>query len=332
MEYANILKNIQAKQFEKIYFLHGEEGFFMDIITKMLIENVLEEHEKDFNQSIYYGKDCDLLNVLSDAKGYPMMAEQKLVIIKEAQDIKPSDFDLIEKYFNDPSDQTIFVINYKYKKFDSRKKLFKLAQKVGLVFHSEKVRDYNLPKWISGFVKGKGFGITEKASMLLAEFLGTDLGLIAKEIDKLSLLIEKGTTINEVHIEDNIGISKDYNMFELSNAFSLRDINKTYKIIDHFEHNPKAGNIIPIISMLFNSHIQLMKYHFLPSKQNAAQVLRVAPFLVKKIAQTATIYNPKKLAFNITVLHEYDLKAKGVGNSNFSQGDLMKEMFYKLMH
>ncbi len=332
MDYANILKNIQSKQFEKFYLLHGEEGYFMDVITKMLIDNVLEEHERDFNQSIYYGKDCDILNVISDAKGYPMMAERKLVIIKEAQDIKPSDFDLIEKYLNDPSEQTIFVLNYKYKKFDSRKKVFKLAQKVGLVFHSEKVKEWNLSKWISDFVKSKGFGITEKASMLLAEFLGTDLSLISKEIDKLSLLIEKGTTINDVHIEDNIGISKDYNMFELSNAFSVRDIQKTYRIIDYFEHNPKAGNIIPIISMLFNSHIQLMKYHFITNKQNAARELRVAPFLVNKIAQTAKIYNPKKIAYNISVLHEYDLKSKGVGNSNFSQGELMKEMFYKLMH
>ena len=332
MPHKAIIKDIQNKKFEKIYFLHGEEGFFIDEITKALVENVLEDHERDFNQAIMYGKDSEVLNIISEAKGYPMMAERKLVIIKEAQDLK--DFDLLESYFENPSDRTVFVINYKYKTFDTRKKIAKVVAKNGLIFKSDKVKEYQLAQWISTYVKSVGYGITSKASILLSEFLGNDLSRITNELEKLFLLLEKGTDINDVHIEENIGISKDYNPFELVNAISVRDVTKAFKIANYFDHNPKAGDLMVVIPSTFNFFTKLMRIHFLTNKssEGVAAALKVHPFVATQHINATKIYNPKKIASNIAILHEYDLKAKGIGNSSFSQGELMREMIYRLLH
>ncbi len=332
MDHLQIIKQIEAKQFEKIYFLHGEEAYYIDAITNAILANALEEHERDFNQSILYGKDTDALSLISDAKGYPMMAERRVVVLKEAQDFKGMED--LAPYFEAPSDQTIFVINHKYKNYDSRKKSIKAAAKNGLVFKSDKVPEYKLSDWIASFVKTKGFGITPKAAMLLAEFLGNDLSKIINELDKLAILVEAGTTINEIHIEENIGISKDYNVFELTNAVSVRDVSKALKIVDYFAHNPKSTSIIVVISNLFNHYSRLMKIHFLEnkSKEAVAGALRVHPFVATQMIASSKIYNPKKIAANIAILHEFDLKSKGINNSSFSEGELMKEMIFRLMH
>ena len=332
MPHKLIIKDIQNKKFEKIYFLHGEEGFFIDEITKALVENVLEDHERDFNQAIMYGKDSEVLNIISEAKGYPMMAARKLVIIKEAQDLK--DFDTLETYFENPSDLTVFVINYKHKTFDTRKKLAKTVAKNGVMFKSEKVKEYQLAEWISNYVKSVGYGITSKASILLSEFLGNDLSRITNELEKLFLLLEKGTDINDVHIEENIGISKDYNPFELTNAIAVRDVPKAFKIVNYFEHNPKAGDMMVVVPSTFNFFSKLMRIHFLPNKssQAVAADLKIHPFVATQYINASKVYNPKKIAANIAILHEYDLKAKGIGNSSFTQGDLMREMIYRLLH
>lgn len=332
MDHKLIIKQIESKQFEQIYFLHGEEAYYIDAITDAILEHALEDHERDFNQSILYGKDADVLSLISEAKGYPMMAERRVVVLKEAQYFKGME-DLLP-YFEAPSSETVFVINHKYKAYDSRKKSMKAAAKNGLVFKSDKVPEYKLTDWISSFVKEKGFGITPKASMLLAEFLGNDLSKIINELDKLAILVEAGTTINEIHIEENIGISKDYNVFELVNAVSIRDVSKALTIVDYFNHNPKATSIIVVISNLFNHFSRLMKIHFMEnkSKEAVASALKVHPFVATQMIQSSKIYNPKKIAANIAVLHEFDLKSKGINNSSFGEGELMKEMVYRLMH
>jgi len=334
MDYKAIVKDIQNKKFEKIYFLHGEEGFFIDEITNELIKNVLEPHAKDFNQAIIYGKDADVLNVVSEAKGYPMMASRKLVILKEAQEIKDKDFALFESYFEQPSELTVFVINYKHKNFDSRKKIAKTAARNGIIFKSDKVKDYLLAEWISNYVKTVGYGISSKASILLAEFLGSDLSKISNELNKLFILLEKGTTINEIHIEENIGISKDFNTFELINAISVRDVNKSYQIAKYFEHNPKAGDLHQIIPSAFGFFSKIMKIHFLPNKtkEGVAAALKVHPYVASQMINASKVYNPKKIASNISILHEYDLKSKGINNSSFPQSELMREMLYRLLH
>ncbi|MFN5912481.1 MAG: DNA polymerase III subunit delta [Bacteroidota bacterium] len=269
---------------------------------------------------------------MSELKGFPMMAERRLIILREAQDFKQ--LDELDSYFQQPSESTVFVVCHKYKTFDARKKSLKSAAKNGVIYRSDKVRDYQLPDWIQTYVKSTGYTISGKASMLLAEFLGNDLSRIVNELKKLQIILEKGTAINEVHIEENIGISKDYNVFELTNALGAHDIPKAFKIVNYFDQNPKSTDIVVVISMVFRFYTQLMRIHFLPnkSKEAVAGALRVPPFAATELINAAKVYNPKKIAANIAILHEYDLKSKGVGNSSSSQGELMREMIFRLMN
>ena len=332
MDHKLLLKEIRNKKFEKIYFLHGEEPYFIDVLTKAIQDNVLEESERDFNQSILYGKDAEVLSLISELKSYPMMAERRLVILKEAQYFKA--IEQLESYLENPANSTIFVICYKYKTFDARKKTLKNALKNGVVFKSEKVKEYQLAEWIQQYIKTTGYELTSKACMLLIESLGNDLGRIVKELEKLAVLIEKGTIINENHIEENIGISKDYNVFELTNAVANKDNLKALKIVDYFEHNPKAADLVFVISNLFKFFSQIMRIHFLPNKSReaVAQALGVHPFVAGELTNAKNKYDPRKIAANIALIHEYDLKSKGVGNTSTTQGELMREMVYQLIH
>jgi DNA polymerase-3 subunit delta len=332
MDHKLLLKEIRNKKFEKIYFLHGEEPYFIDVLTKAIQDNALEESERDFNQSILYGKDAEVLSLISELKSYPMMAERRLVILKEAQYFKA--IEQLESYLENPANSTIFVICYKYKTFDARKKTLKNALKNGVVFKSEKVKEYQLAEWIQQYIKTTGYELTSKACMLLIESLGNDLGRIVKELEKLAVLIEKGTIINENHIEENIGISKDYNVFELTNAVANKDNLKALKIVDYFEHNPKAADLVFVISNLFKFFSQIMRIHFLPNKSReaVAQALGVHPFVAGELTNAKNKYDPRKIAANIALIHEYDLKSKGVGNTSATQGELMREMVYQLIH
>ena len=332
MDYKLVIKNIKEKKFEKIYFLHGEEPFYIDEITDAVIKNALDDSERDFNQTILYGKDTELLNLISELKSYPMMAERRLVVLKEAQDFK--DLEKLDAYLSDPLDTTVFVIAYKYDNYDARKKALKAAASNGLLFKSEKVKEYLLGDWIQTYVSSVGFKITGKACMLLIEFLGNDMGKIVNELDKLAILLEKGTSINEIHIEENIGISKDYNTFELTNAFNKRDVTKAFKIVNYFSHNPKAADINAVIPLVFKYFGQLMRIHFLPnkSKEAVAGALKVHPYVAGELLSASKLYDPKKIAINIAILQEFDLRAKGLGNSSFTSGELMQEMVYRLLH
>ncbi len=332
MDHNIVLKDIKQKKFEKVYFLHGEESYYIDVITQSLLDNVLEEHERDFNQTIVYGKEQDVASLVADLRSYPMMSDRRLLVLKEAQEMK--DIDKLESYFENPTDTTIFVLNYKHKTFDSRKKLIKLAASNGLVYKSDKVRDYQMTDWIRSYVKSHGYEISSKATMLLVEFLGNDIGKVANELDKLSLLIQKGTTINEVHIEENIGISKDYNIFELTNSLGTYDVPKAFRIVKYFEHNPKAAPLVMVVPTLFKFFSQLMRIHFLQnkSKEAIASALKVHPFVAGELLSSSKIYNPKKIAANMQILNEYDLKSKGVGAAGTNESELMKEMIYRLMH
>ncbi|MES2588371.1 MAG: DNA polymerase III subunit delta [Bacteroidota bacterium] len=334
MDYKSLLKEIKAKNFKPVYLLHGEEPYYIDILSKAIENEVLEEHERDFNQTIVYGKDVDVASLISEAKGYPMMAERRFVLIREAQEIKQKDFEFIENYLNNVNPTTVFVLAYKYKKYDSRTKFFKEISKVGEVFLSEKVKEYQLTNWIDAYLKSIDYLITPKASKLLADFLGNDLSRIVNELDKLSILIQKGTTINEIHIEENIGISKDFNVFELVNAIQTRDVPKAFLIVNHFEHNPKSGPLVVVIANLFGFYIKLMRTHFRGNKSDGelAGELKVPPFFIKDFTLACKLYNPTKIANNVSILAEYDLKSKGVGSSTIPEGELMREMVYRLMN
>jgi len=333
MDHLQLIKEIRSGQFRKIYFLHGEESFFIDEISNAVIEGALQEHERDFNQTIIYGKDADVGSLKAELNGYPMMAERRLVVLREAQDFEKK-MDELEPYFNSPLETTIFVVCFKYKNYDSRKKLVKLAEKQGIVFNSEKIKEYALGDWILKYVKSKGYGLSSKACSLLVEFLGNDLGRIVNEVEKLTIILEQGTTINEVHIEENIGISKDYNMFELTNALAARDVLKANKIVNYFEHNPKAAHITVVIPQIFRLYSQLLRIHFLPNKsaEAIASSLKVHPFVARELLGASKQFDPRKIAANIAILQEYDLKAKGVGNSSSSGGELLREIIFRMLH
>jgi DNA polymerase-3 subunit delta len=332
LDHTQIIKQVKEKKFEQIYLLHGEEAYFIDLIADAILENALEEHERDFNLTVVYGKDADAAQIMAEAKSYPTMAERRVVIMREAQSF--GKFDELLPYFQNPNPQTVFVICHKYKTIDARGSAAKTIAKNGLVFKSEKVKDYKLADYIIGMAKNMGYTLTQKAAILLAEFLGTDLAKVQGELDKLALLVEKGSTINDVHIEENIGISKDFNVYELVNAVAIRDVPKAFQIVNHFEHQPKSGPLVMVISSLFGLYARLMRMHFMNGvpDDELARKLRMHPFTLKQNKQYLKIYPPRKISANIATLHEYDLKSKGLGNSNFTEGELMRELIFKLMH
>lgn len=332
MDHLQLIKEAKAKNFKPIYLLHGEEPHFIDLVTDAILENALEEHERDFNLTTAYGKDADPLQLINEAKSYPTMAERRVVILKEAQSFVG--FPAMETYFANPNPQTIFVIAYKYKKFDARSSAYKAIAKNGVVFKSEKIKDWKITEFIKSLAKDMGYTLSEKAAIMLAEFLGTDLSKIQGELNKLSILVEKGSQINEVHVEENIGISKDFNMFELVNSIAARDVPKAFQIVAYFEANPKNGPLVVVVGQLFAFFSKLMRMHFMKgaSDQEIAQKIGMPPFLVSKQKPYLRVYNPKKISANIATLHEYDLKSKGVGNSQFTEGELMRELVFKLMN
>lgn len=332
MKANDIIKQFKDKTPKPLYLLHGDEGFYIDEIIEAAEKHLLEEHEKDFNLTIVYGKDANINHLQEQVKRFPMMAERQLVIVKEAQYIRS--WEVLEPYFEDPTFSTVLIIAHKHKKADSRKKWFKSIKKNGVVFESKKLYENQIGGWIVDHLKTKGYKINQKATMLLVEFLGTDLGKIAKELEKLTIVLQEGTEINEVHIEENIGISKDYNVFELTNALGTRDILKANKIIHYFEQNPKAAPLAALIPLLFSFHERLMKAHF--SKINDVKQLmsklRMSYPAAKETLQAKRIYGPKKLAQNIAVLQEYDLRSKGIKRGSGTDADLLRELIYLLMH
>lgn len=330
MEIKALLKSIKEKNFAPIYVLHGEEAYYIDEITDALEQNVLEEHERDFNKVVFYGKDDILINLLDNLKMYPMMAERRLIILKEAQDFKF--FEELEDYFENPVATSVFVVAHKYKALDARKKISKLAAK-HVVFKSEKIREDKLPDWIIDLLKKKGFTFNSKVPMMLAMSIGNDLIRIENEINKLSINLQSNTEITESIVEQNIGISKEYNVFELTKAIGAKDLLKALQIVDYFEKNPKAANLAAVIPLIFKLFSQIMRIHFLPDQSRGAIAasIKVSPFFVDEYMRAKKNYNPKKIAENIEILYQYDLNSKGVGSTTDSKEQLMREMVIQLL-
>ena len=332
MDHLELIKQAKAKNFHPIYLLHGEEALFIDQVSDAIVENALEEHERDFNLTTAYGKDADVLQLINEAKSYSTMAERRVVILREAQSFQ--EIAELEPYMKNPNPQTIFVLCFKYKKLDARSAVFKAIKANGIIFLAEKVKEYKMVDFIKRMAKEMGYNLSDKAAIMLFEFLGTDLSKIQGELDKLSILVEKGSQINEVHVEENIGISKDYNMFELTNAIAERDVPKAFQIVSYFEANPKNGPLVVVVGNLFRFFSQLMRMHFMKGASDGeiAKKVGMPPFAVNKSKPYLRVYNPKKISANIATLHEYDLKSKGVGNSHFTEGELMRELVFKLMN
>ena len=332
MTYEEIISNLKKKIYHPIYFLMGEETYFIDKISDYIAENVLTETERGFNQTILYGKDLEPRTIADNARRFPMMSNYQVIIVREAQNIRK--IEDLEPYIKNPLNSTILVINYKYKTLDKRKTFPKLIDQKGVLFESKKIYDNQLPVWISTYLKNQQYTISPQAAAMLSEYLGTDLSKVVNELDKLIISLPAGSQITPDHIEKNIGISKEFNVYELQNALGERNLLKANRIINYFGANP-SNNPVPVtISGLFSYFSKILNYHFLEDKSqnNVASVLQVHPFFVKTYISAAKNYNIKKLVEIVGILREFDMKSKGWGNVSASQADLQREMIYRILH
>ena len=331
-EIRDIVSEIKKGNIKPIYFLMGEEPYYIDKISDFIEENILDEADKGFNQQVMYGRDSSIEDIVSSAKRYPMMAERQVLIIKEAQDLSRN-IEKLVSYAENPQPTTVLVLNYKYKKLDKRKKLHKAIAKSGLIYESKKLYENQVSDWIRRVLGGKKYQIEIKAAQMLVEFLGTDLSKISNELDKLMIILPKETIINDKHIEDNIGISKDFNNFELRKAVGEKSIVKSNRIINYFVENPKNNPLVMTISLLNSFFTQLLLFHGLKdkSKSSVAKTLGVNPYFVDEYFTAARNYPMRKVAQVIAFLREADLRSKGVG-ANQTQEDILKELLFKILH
>ncbi len=332
-EVLKIVNDIKNGNIKPIYFLMGEEPYYIDKLSDFIEEKVLTEEEKGFNQTVLYGRDVSIEDIISTAKRYPMMAERQVVIVKEAQDLIRT-IDKLETYAENPMATTVLVFCYKYKTLDKRKKLTKLLAKIGVVFESKKLYDNQVGDWIKRVLAGKKYEIEPKANAMLVEFLGTDLSKINNELEKLQIILPVGSTITPKHIEENIGFSKDFNVFELRKALGERNQLKAYTIAENFAQNPKDNPMVVTTSLVFGFFIQLLKYHGLKDKnpKNVAVVIGINPFFMKEYDVALKNYPMKKVSQIVGALRDIDVKSKGVGANALSHSDLLKEMLYKIFN
>lgn len=326
-EADKIITDIKNRNFKPIYFLMGDEPYYIDKIADFIDKNVLSEDEKGFNQVVLYGRDTTIEDVVSNAKRYPMMADYQVVIVKEAQELSRN-IEKLESYAENPQPTTILVFCYKYKTLDKRKKVTKVLDKNGVVFESKKLYENQVGTWINQVLTASGYKIEPKANAMLVEFLGTDLSKVSNELEKLKIILPKGTLINADHIEKNIGISKDYNVFEFRNALGEKNILKANRIAQYFAQNPKDNPITLITSQVFSFYVQLLQYHGLSDKNpgNVAKVLKVNPYFVKDYEVAARNYPMRKVSAIVASLREIDLKSKGVGANALPSDELLKDM------
>jgi DNA polymerase-3 subunit delta len=333
-----VLKDLRSGKYAPIYFLHGEEPFFIDQITDFIEMNALADHEKSFNQIMMYGKDSHMNSILTNAKRFPMMADRQVVIVKEAQNIpdlgKEAGDKLLMAYLQNPLPSTILVFAHKYKTLDRRKPLAKEMDKKAVLVKSDKIPEYKLPPWIEEYFKQKGFSIDIKAAQLLAESIGNQLEVLSNEVDKMLINFTEPVQISSNHIQQFIGISKDYNNFELTKAISFRDVLKANRIIDHFSQNQRSNPAIPIIGLMYLHFSRLLLIHGNKSlsESELAGKIKVHPYFVKEYVIAAKNYSLGKVIDNIGYLQEADLRSKGIHTNSMEESEILKELIFKIMH
>lgn len=334
MDFNRIINDIKNKVFYPIYFLTGEEPYYIDEISDEIEKGVLADMEKEFNQSVLYGKDINPSTIIDYAKRFPMMANHQVIIVKEAQDIDK--IDELLPYVENPMGSTILVICYKHKKFDGRTKFAKTLNKSNkaVFFNAKKLYDNKIPEWITNYLRKHNYTISQNACALLADYLGTDLSKISNELGKLIINVPPKTEINVDHIERYIGISKDFNVFELQKALGIRNVLKANQIINHFGANLKENPLVKVNIILYQYFSKILIYHGLKDKSqnNAASALSISPFFVRDFQTAAGNYSPSRIKMIIGLLREYDMKAKGVDNVSINDGELMKELIFKILH
>lgn len=333
MNISPILTDIKKRKFQPVYLLHGEESYFIDVISDALEHTVLNDAQKGFDQTVLYGKDTDFSTIVNAAKRYPMMSDHQLIIIKEAQDLKWKDDELIIKYVEQCTVSTVLVFDYKYGKFDKRKKLYKAIEKKGLVVESNKLYDDKVAAWVISYIKEQGWNIHPQAAALLSEYLGTELSKIVNELNKLMLNVPKEREIVVADIEQNIGISKDFNVFELNTALAKRNAFKAYQIIDYFAANPKSNPLVLVLGTIAGYFTKVLKYHYIIDKSTAAKELGVHPFFMKEYELAARNYNRRKTFTIIEALKDADLKSKGMNvGGNTSTKDILTELIFTILN
>ncbi len=331
--YKTILKDLQEKKFAPIYFLMGEEPYYIDLLSDYLQYQILDEAQQQFDLTVVYGKDITIDAVINNAKRFPMMSPYHVMIVKEAQHIK--DISRLEFYLKQFAPTTILVICYKYGKVDGRQKWVNQLKKTGVLFESKKLRDYEMAPWINQFAKEKGLLVEDKALMMLVDFLGTDLSKVANEIEKLSITQKDGNKrITPEIIEKNIGISKDYNVFELQDALIRKDALRANRIVNYFAANKKAAPIQMVLSVLFGFFSNLMIFHYLPVKtaDSAAAEFKIHPFIAKNYVNAARTFSAMKTMHIIALIREIDARSKGIDNQSADDSDLFKELVFKILH
>lgn len=336
-ELDSILKNIKNKTVSPVYFFHGEESYYIDTAIKAFEDNLLEEDEKAFNQTVVYGKDTSYGEVLSLARQFPMMGDRQLIIVKEAQDLKltESETEAFINYLQSPVESTVLVFAHKNKTLDGKKrKLNDLLKKKNFIFKSDKLRDYEVPKFIQELLKSLKIQTSPNIAMLLAEYLGNDLSRISNELNKLKMLLPENQILDDKLVEKHIGISKEFNVFELQEALGQKNAAKAMRIAHFMAKNPKNNPLVLIVGNLYNYFTNIIIYHTMPgaAQQELASEMGVNPFFVKNYAAAARLY-PLKLATRvISILRETDMKGKGLGANQTEEGELLVEMVYKILN
>ena len=327
-----IIREVKSGALKPIYFLCGEESYAIDVVADYMQSNVLDAAAKEFDQHVLYGNDVTAEMIVDVAKQFPMLSPKQLVVFREAQLVK--NLDALVSYAEAPLASTLLIVVYR-KKPDKRSKLYKLMDKVGGVLVSDKLPDYKVKTWIQNFIQEKGLSINPREAELLADYLGNDLAKVANEVEKMILTMEPDAKkITADDIETNIGISKNFNNFELKDAISQRDVLKANRIIDYFSKNPKNNPLTVSLTVLFNYFSQLMIIHYMPDKSKAAvsSALGLNPYFYSKYMDAIRMYSAGKVFRIITLIRDYDARGKGVGNASASQYDLLKELVFKIVH
>lgn len=334
MDANKLISDIKSRKLLPVYLLHGEEPYAIDLVSDCIEQYVLEDAQKGFDQTVLYGKDTDFATIVNAAKRYPMMSDHQVIIVKEAQNLKWKDDELLLAYLGNPMKSTVLVLAHKHAKFDKRRKIYKVAEKTGAVLESAKLYDDKVAPWITAYVKDRGWGIHPQAAAMMAEYLGNDLSKVVNELEKLMLNVAKGQEISVQDIERNIGISKDFNVFELNSALAKRDVVKAFQIVSYFAANPRSNPIQVILGAMAGYFTKILKYHYLPDKspQVVARELGVHPFFTREYDVAARSYNRRKTFDIMGYLRESDLKSKGMNAVNVEPGDLLKELVYKILY
>lgn len=335
MTYEEICAEIRQRKFRPVYALMGEEPYFIDKITDLLIGTVLEESERDFNLLILYGADTDAVSVINAARRYPMMAEHQLIVVKEAQQMR--DIELLANYVKLPLASTILVLNYKYKTLDRRKQLALAIEKNGVLFESKKVPEYKMPAFITSLFQQRKVGIDPKASQMLSDCLGNDLMRLDKEMSKLEIIVAEKSLkrVTPELVEENVGISKEYNNYELQRAIAGRDVLKANRIIQYFEKDPKNNPVQLTLIVLFNYFSNLLICYYTKDRSEAGLMAALGlrgNFQLKDYLTGMRNYPPMKVFNLISDIRTADAQSKGVGNSSANGSDILKTLVYKILH